>query len=98
MVMACTLVRGQVVLPIRCHTTFFSFTVPCDFDTPISIYVGGKSINISPESFIRDAVPDSPGSNTCIAGAASHPSLEGSKLISVNTRGTVLIPIQDSGF
>ena len=80
MVMACTLVRGLLVLPIRCHTTFFSITVPCNFNTPIYIYVGGKKVNISPESFNLGSVPQD--SNTCIAGAASDQALTGRKSVS----------------
>ena len=74
------------MLPIRCRVTSdFSITVPCNFNTPISIYVGGKEIKISPASF--NLGPVSPGSTTCYAGAASDDSLTGGKLISDNLFG-----------
>jgi cathepsin D len=71
--------------PIRCLKTVLSITVPCNFNTPISVYVGGKKIQISPESFNLGAVAQ--GSNTCIAGAASDSALTGGKLASDNTPG-----------
>ena len=75
MVLASTLVRGPVVLSISRHTTFdFSITVPCDFNTPISVYVGGKGVKISPESF--NLGPISAGSDICVAGASSDATLE----------------------
>jgi cathepsin D len=52
--------------------------VPCNFNTPVSINVGGREVEISPATFNLGAV--SPGSNNCVAGAAADPSLEGSKL------------------
>ena len=64
---------------------FFSITVPCDFNTPISVYVGGKEVKISPESF--NLGPVSPGSNTCIACAASDVDLTGGALASDNLPG-----------
>jgi Eukaryotic aspartyl protease len=77
--MACTPVRGLVLLPISLLTMFaFSITVPCDFDTPISVYVGGKEVKISSASFNLGQV--SPGSDTCIGGAASDAGLTGGKL------------------
>jgi len=51
------------------------YTIPCNFNTPISIYVGKKEIKISPASF--NLGPVSPGSTTCYAGAASDDSLTG---------------------
>ena len=75
MVLASTLVRGLVVLSTSHPTTSdFSFTVPCDFNTPFSVYVGGKEVKISPESF--NLGPISPGSNTCLAGASFDATLE----------------------
>jgi len=44
------------------------YTIPCNFNTPISISVGGREIEISPASFNLGPVSD--GSDTCIAGAA----------------------------
>ena len=73
--MASILVRGLVVLSINCRITHdFSITVPCDFNTPISVYVGGKEVKISPESF--NLGPISADSKTCLAGAASDAVLE----------------------
>ena len=87
-----TPVRGLVVLLIRRLTTFeFSITVPCTFNTPISVYVGGssggnsKEIKISPEAF--NLGPVSQGSNTCVAGAASYTELTAGKLASDSTPG-----------
>jgi len=51
------------------------YTVPCNFNTPISFYVGGKEVKISPASFTVG--PISPGSDTCYAGAAWDESLTG---------------------
>jgi len=45
------------------------YTIPCTFNIPISINVGGKEISISPATFNRG--PISPGSSTCLAGASS---------------------------
>ena len=64
---------------------FFSITVPCDFNTPISVYVGEKEVKISPESFIIGAV--SLDFDTCIAGAASDVDLTGGALASDNLPG-----------
>jgi cathepsin D len=52
-----------------------SILVPCNFNTPISFDVGGKTISISPASF--NLGPIFPGSDTCVAGAASEPNLTG---------------------
>ncbi|KAF8492841.1 acid protease [Russula emetica] len=51
------------------------YTIPCDFDTPISVYVGGKEIRISPDTF--NLGPISNGSEICLAGAASDEELIG---------------------
>ena len=64
---------------------FFSITVPCDFNTPISVYVGGKEVKISLKSFNLGAV--SPGSNTCVAGAASDEELTDGTLAADNLPG-----------
>ena len=86
LVMACTPVRGQVVLTIRLLTMFsFSITVPCDFDIRISVYVGGKEVKISPASFNLGSI--SPGSGTCVGGVASDPGLTGGKLAFDNLHG-----------
>ncbi|KAH9988225.1 Asp-domain-containing protein [Russula vinacea] len=45
------------------------YTIPCNFNTPISVYVGGKEVQISPATF--NLGPVSTGSDTCIAGAAA---------------------------
>ena len=42
--------------------------------------VGGKEVEISPESF--NLGPEYEGSDTCVAGAASDESLTGGKLAS----------------
>jgi len=49
------------------------YTIPCNFNTPISIDVGGMDIAISPASFNHGRVSD----NTCIAGAAASQALSG---------------------
>ncbi|KAH9984829.1 aspartic peptidase domain-containing protein [Russula vinacea] len=51
------------------------FTIPCNFDTPISVYIGGKEIIVTPTSFNLGAISE--GSNTCLAGAASSTALNG---------------------
>ncbi|KAN0118079.1 acid protease [Russula decolorans] len=51
------------------------YSIPCDFDTPISIYVGGKEIEISPDTF--NFGPISNGSDRCLAGAAWLEELTG---------------------
>jgi hypothetical protein len=62
--------------PIKFHTTFdFSIAVPCNFNTEISVFVGGKEVKISPATF--NLGPVSQGSNSCIAGAASDAQLAG---------------------
>jgi cathepsin D len=52
-----------------------TYTIPCSFDTPISIDVGGKTVSISPASFSLG--PVSQNSSTCIAGAAADKTLTG---------------------
>ncbi|KAH9957279.1 acid protease [Lactifluus volemus] len=52
------------------------YTIPCNFNTPISITVGGKVINISPASFNLGPV-SSNNLNTCVAGAVSDAGLTG---------------------
>jgi len=60
-----------VVLVISHRTTFdFPITVPCTFNTTISVYVGGRGFKIAPATF--NLGPVSEGSDTCIAGAASN--------------------------
>lgn len=72
-----------LVLPIRHRLTLdFSITVPCDFDTSISVFVGGLEVVIPPDVFNLGAI--STGSNTCLAGAASDSRLTGSELASDN--------------
>ena len=61
---------------------FINLTVPCDFDTPISIYVGGKEIEISPDTF--NSGPLDTDSERCLAGAAWLEILTGGKLASDN--------------
>jgi hypothetical protein len=61
----------------------FHLTVPCDFDTPISIYFGGKEIKISPDTFNLGLIYYSlDGSERCLAGAAWVGGLTGGKLAS----------------
>jgi hypothetical protein len=57
----------------------FCISVPCEFDTPIVITVGGKPVNISPDSFNfgHDAEE---GPDRCLGGAASTTELPDSKL------------------
>ena len=79
--MASTLVRGLMVLRTSCCTTLdFSLAVPCNFSTPISVYVGGKEIKISPDTF--NLGPAFEGSDGCLAGAVSNAALTGSKFAS----------------
>ena len=76
--LATTVVRGPISLPIcRCDgiQKNIYLTVPCDFNTPISIYVGGKEIKISPDTF--NLGPISYG--RCLAGAAYDFQLTGGK-------------------
>ena len=80
--MAGTPVRGLVVPLIRRLTTFdFFITVPCDFDTPISVFLGGSSVIVTPHTFNLGPTGID---NRCIAGAASASSLTGSGLASGN--------------
>jgi len=51
------------------------YTIPCNFNTPISFYVGGKEVKISPASF--NLGPVTTGSDTCLAGASWDDSLTG---------------------
>ncbi|KAI0279434.1 acid protease [Russula aff. rugulosa BPL654] len=51
------------------------YTIPCNFTTPISIYVGKKEIKISPDTF--NLGPISNGSDRCFAGAAWLEQLTG---------------------
>lgn len=80
--MASTPVRGLVVLPTSCCTMFdFSLAVPCNFSTPISVYVGGKEIKISPDTFnLGPVLVES--SDVCLAGAVSNDALTGGKFAS----------------
>jgi len=51
------------------------YTIPCNFNTPISIDVGGKNVSISPASFNLGPLVE--GSNICVAGAAADQTLTG---------------------
>jgi hypothetical protein len=95
MVMASTPVRGLILLISRRITFDFSIIVPCNFDTPISVYVGGKEVKISPASF--NLGPVSAGSSTCYGGAAYDSSLTG-MLASDNLLGDAADLVQDFGF
>ena len=64
--------------PTHLYIYIFTTLVPCTFNTPISIDVGGKIVNISPASF--NLGPVSPNSSTCMAGAAADPDLTGGEL------------------
>jgi cathepsin D len=64
--------------PARLYIYIFNTLVPCTFDTPISIDVGGKTVNIPPASF--NLGPVSPNSSTCMAGVAADPNLTGGEL------------------
>ncbi|KAI9454064.1 acid protease [Lactarius psammicola] len=50
-------------------------TIPCDFNTPISVRFGGKDFTVDPKTF-NLGYYDS-GSTECLAGAASDDSLRG---------------------
>ena len=80
-----TSTSASLVLLLIRPQYFLSITVPCDFNTPISMYVGEnslKEIKISPETF--NLGPVEPGSDVCYGGAASDDSLTGGKLASDN--------------
>ncbi|KAH9959044.1 aspartic peptidase domain-containing protein, partial [Lactifluus volemus] len=47
------------------------YTIPCNFNTPISITLGGKQFVISPSSFVRHTETF----NECIANAVAHSNL-----------------------
>jgi cathepsin D len=64
----------------------FSLPVPCNFSTPISVYVGGKEIKISPDTFNLGPVLVE-GSDTCLAGAVSNDALTGGKFASGDLPG-----------
>ena len=75
--MASTSVRGLMVLPNSCRTMFnISSAVPSS--TTISVYVGGKEIEILPDAFNLSS--PSGGSDICLAVAASGDALTGGKL------------------
>lgn len=85
--MASTAVCGLVVLPTSCCTMFdFFLAVPCNFSTPISIYVGGKEIKISPDAFNLGPVLVE-GFDTCLGGAVSNDALTGGKFVSEDLPG-----------
>jgi cathepsin D len=62
-----------------------SLAVPCNFSTPISVYVGGKEIKIPPDTFNLGPVLE--GSDACLGGAVSNPALTGSKFASDDLPG-----------
>ncbi|KAN0123324.1 eukaryotic aspartyl protease [Russula decolorans] len=51
------------------------YTIPCTFNTSVSINVGGKAVSIPPASFNQGRVSE--GSSTCVAGAVADPDLTG---------------------
>ncbi|KAH9984826.1 aspartic peptidase domain-containing protein [Russula vinacea] len=67
-----TVIAGD---PISIQNFYNYIPVPCNFNTPISVYVGGKEVKISPATFNLGPVSD--GSDTCVAGAASIAALTG---------------------
>ena len=81
--LASTPVRCPVLLVVRVTFIFYT-TVPCNFNTPVSIDVGGKTVRISPASF--NLGPVSQDSDTCIAGAAASQSLSDGELASSLSR------------
>ncbi|KAH9958948.1 acid protease [Russula dissimulans] len=46
------------------------YTIPCTFNTPIIVVVGGKEVEIPPKIF--NLGPVSSGSSTCVGGAAAY--------------------------
>ena len=81
--MACTPVRGLMVLAIRRLTTFgFSITVPCNFSTALWVFIGGSEVIIAPAAF--NLGPIAGLDNQCLGGAASDSSLTGGGLASNN--------------
>lgn len=51
------------------------YTIPCNFSTPISVFVGDKEIKISPDTF--NLGPVFKGSDACMGGAVSDDALTG---------------------
>ncbi|KAH8982167.1 acid protease [Lactarius hatsudake] len=51
------------------------YTIPCDFNTPISVGFGGKEFSVDPKTFNLGYHDSS--STDCVAGAASDDSLRG---------------------
>ena len=60
----------------------FSITVPCDFNTSISVFFGASTVIITPDTF--NLGPIEGLDNQCLAGAASDSSLNGRELASDN--------------
>ncbi|KAH9040251.1 acid protease [Lactarius hengduanensis] len=56
------------------------YTIPCDFNTPISVGFGGKEFSVDPKTFNLGYHDSS--STDCVAGAASDDSLRGSEFSS----------------
>jgi hypothetical protein len=84
-ILASTAVRGPISQSAVAivFDFYYYLTVPCDFNIPISIYVGFKEIKISPDTFNLGAVIFS-NPDLCLAGAASDEALTGRKLASRN--------------
>lgn len=56
------------------------FSVPCDFNTPISVRFGGKDFSVDPKTFNLGYYDSS--FTDCLAGATSDNSLRGSEFVS----------------
>jgi len=50
------------------------YTIPCNFNTPVSLTLGGKSFSIDPSIFNMGAVEE--GSSTCVGGLGSQDNLK----------------------
>ncbi|KAN0138186.1 eukaryotic aspartyl protease [Lactarius tabidus] len=50
-----------------------TWTIPCDFDIPVSIAFAGKAFQISPSTF--NLGPESSGSSTCVGGFGASDGL-----------------------
>jgi hypothetical protein len=73
--MVFTPVRHNLFPMCHPHALNFCISVPCEFDTPIFITVGGKRVEISPESFNFGPVA-AEGPDRCLGGAASATDLD----------------------
>ncbi|KAI0305956.1 acid protease [Multifurca ochricompacta] len=50
-----------------------TWTIPCDFNTPVSLTFGGQEFTVSPQTF--NLGPESSGSSTCVGGIGALDNL-----------------------